>query len=154
MLFHPNRTEQLARIAGRLDAATAPTAPILGAVLQSAERAKIAGQGRPASHIERLIACGAWTDAALGLLEICIPRWQIARLIYDGGEWNCKLSPRCEWPEWLDQVIETHHTDLAIAILRAVVEAIRQEDEEQAVTGSAVRPPVDGEILISCDNFG
>jgi hypothetical protein len=76
-----------------------------------------------AAHAEQMIRSGAWTDAALALLALELPQWQLRRLIYDDGEWHCALSSQREMPEWLDQSIEAHHTDLPIAILRAFVNA-------------------------------
>jgi hypothetical protein len=66
-------------------------------------------------RIERLIDYGAWTDAALALLELELPHWQLRRLVYDDGEWHCALSRQRELPEWLDdRSIESHHADLAM----------------------------------------
>jgi len=76
-----------------------------------------------AARVERLILAQAWTDAALALIELELPQWQIRRLAYDEGEWYCALSRQRELPDWLDQSIETHHADLALAILSAFVEA-------------------------------
>src|SRR3954471_23811871 len=78
-----------------------------------------------AARVERLIQSQAWTDAALALIELELPHWQIRRLAYDEGEWYCALSRQRELPDWLDQSIETHHADLALAILSAFVEARR-----------------------------
>ena len=72
-----------------------------------------------------MIQSGAWTDAALALIDLELPQWQIRRLAYDDGEWHCALSRQRELPDWLDQPIETHHADLALAILSAFVEAQR-----------------------------
>ena len=38
--------------------------------------------------IERLTRSGAWTDAALALVELELPRWRLRRLVHDGGEWR------------------------------------------------------------------
>ena len=76
-------------------------------------------------HIERLIESHAWTDAALALIDLELPQWQVRRLAYDEGEWHCALSRQRELPDWLDQSIETRHADLALAILSAFVEAQR-----------------------------
>jgi hypothetical protein len=75
------------------------------------------------ARIERLIESQAWTDAALALIDLELPQWQIRRLAYDDGEWYCALSRQRELPDWLDQSIETRHADLALAILSAFVEA-------------------------------
>ena len=72
-----------------------------------------------------MIQSGAWTDAALSLIDLELPQWQVRRLAYDDGEWYCALSRQRELPDWLDQPIETHHADLALAILSAFVEAQR-----------------------------
>ena len=78
-----------------------------------------------AARVERLILAQAWTDAALALIDLELPQWQVRRLVYDEGEWHCALSRQRELPDWLDQSIETRHGDLALAILTAFVEAQR-----------------------------
>jgi hypothetical protein len=59
------------------------------------------------------------------LLDRELPQWQVRRLAYDDGEWYCALSRQRELPDWLDRSVETHHADLALAILSALVEARR-----------------------------
>ena len=83
------------------------------------------GQGEKTARLEQLIRSGAWTDAALALIDLELPLWQVRRLAYDDGEWHCALSRERELPDWLDQSIETRHADLALAILSAFVEARR-----------------------------
>jgi hypothetical protein len=75
------------------------------------------------ARLERLIRSEAWTDAALALIDLELPQWQVRRITYDQGEWHCALSRQRELPEWLDQSIETHHTDLPLAILNAFADA-------------------------------
>ena len=82
-------------------------------------------QNAKAARVERLIQAQAWTDAALALIDLELPQWQVRRLVYDEGEWHCALSRQRELPDWLDQSIETRHADLALAILSAFVEAQR-----------------------------
>ena len=77
------------------------------------------------ARIERLIQSGAWTDAALALIDLELPQWQIRRIAYDEGEWHCALSRQRELPDWLDQSVEARHADLALAILSAFVEVQR-----------------------------
>src|SRR5580692_160764 len=77
------------------------------------------------ARIERLIQTGAWTDAALALIDLELPQWQVRRIAYDEGEWYCALSRERELPDWLDQSIEARHPDLPLAILSAFVEAQR-----------------------------
>ncbi|WP_076865776.1 hypothetical protein [Bradyrhizobium mercantei] len=108
----------------RLRDAYAVTAEFMADIIsQTCRRFPSAGQSCKTSRVERLIQSCAWTDAAIALLDLELPQWQVRRLVYDEGEWHCALSRERELPDWLDQSIETHHTDLALAILSAFVEA-------------------------------
>ena len=151
MLFHPDQTERLAHIADRLNMTTIPSAALLYAVLNTADRAKTAGQGRAAAHVAQLIECGAWTEAALELRDLCCPRWQLSRLMYDSGEWHCRLSSQRELPDWLGQTIETRHEYLAVALLKAIVEAARSN----ATAGDAMTTtPLSAlDNLLLCEDF-
>jgi hypothetical protein len=111
-------------------------------------------QSGKAARVERLIQSGAWTDAALALIDLELPQWQVRRLAYDEGEWHCALSRLRELPEWLDQPIETHHADLALAILSAFVEAQRISVPSSRTSVPAV--PQDANPLyepVCIDNF-
>ena len=90
---------------------------------QTCRRFPSESQSGKTARVERLIQSGAWTDAALALIDLELPQWQIRRIAYDEGEWHCALSRQRELPEWLDQPVEARHTDLALAILSAFVEA-------------------------------
>ena len=78
-----------------------------------------------------MIQSGAWTDAALALIDLELPFWQVRRIAYDNGEWYCALSRERELPDWLDQSIEARHADLSLAILSAFVEAQRLSTPER-----------------------
>ena len=102
------------------------TAEFLSDIIRAtSRRLPSANQNARAARIERLIQSHAWTDAALALIDLELPQWQVRRLAYDDGEWYCALSRQRELPDWLDQSIETRHADLALAILSAFVEARR-----------------------------
>jgi hypothetical protein len=107
-------------------------------------------------RIERLIESAAWTDAALALLELELPNWRLRRLAYDDGEWHCALSRQRELPEWLDDgSIESHHADLAMAILRAFVDGRRKSASPRKASvpaASASANPLYEPVC--CDNFG
>ena len=115
--------------------------------------------GKPArrlpSRIERLIQSGAWTDAALALLELQLPQWQLRRLAYDEGEWHCALSPQRELPDWLDdRSVESHHADLALAILSAFADAQRKSASPSRTSVPAVLRAANPLYEpINCDNF-
>ena len=94
-------------------------------VSETCRRFPCNGGNAKAARVERLIQSQAWTDAALALIDLELPQWQVRRLAYDEGEWYCALSHQRELPDWLDQPIETRHADLALAILSAFAEARR-----------------------------
>jgi hypothetical protein len=115
-----------AALGDRLRDAYGVTAEFLSDIISETCRRFPSTEGSAkAARVERLIQSQAWTDAALALIELELPQWQIRRLAYDEGEWYCALSRQRELPDWLDQAIETHHADLALAILSAFVEARR-----------------------------
>jgi hypothetical protein len=151
-LLSPTRDE----LNDLLQNANAVTAELISEVIRGAcRRFPSMGQTVKTARIEQLIHSEAWTDAALALIDLELPLWQIRRIAYDEGEWYCALSRERELPDWLDRSIESHHADLALAILGAFVEA-------QRIAAPASRPsvPVVSRDLnplyepICCDNFG
>jgi hypothetical protein len=121
ILAHPQNPAELG---DRLRSAYAVTAEFLSDVIgQTCRRFPSKSQSGKTARIERLIQSGAWTDAALALIDLELPQWQLRRLVYDEGEWHCALSRERELPDWLDQSAEGRHADLALAILSAFVEA-------------------------------
>ena len=115
-----------AELGDRLHNAYAVTAEFLSDIIhQTCRRFPSTSQSGKTARIERLVDSGAWTDAALALIDLELPQWQLRRIAYDEGEWHCALSRERELPDWLDQSIEGRHADLALAILSAFVEAKR-----------------------------
>jgi hypothetical protein len=115
-----------AALSDRLRDACGVTAEFLSDIISETCRRFPSTEGSAkAARVERLIQSQAWTDAALALIDLELPQWQVRRLTYDGGEWFCVLSRQREVPDWLDEAIETRHADLALAILSAFVEAQR-----------------------------
>jgi len=134
----------------RLHDADAVTAKLLSDVIGETWRRPTAKTAR----IERLIGTGAWTDAALALIDLELPQWQVRRIVYDGGEWHCALSRQRELPDWLDQSVEVHHQDLALALLSAFVEARRSATPRSRTSVPPVRRNADLQgIPVCCDNF-
>jgi hypothetical protein len=132
----------------RLRDAPAVTADLISEVIGKPSR-------RLPARIEHLIESGAWTDAALALLELELPHWQLRRLAYDEGEWHCALSRQRELPDWLDdQSIESRHADLAMAVLSAFADAQRKYAPPRKTSVPAV--PCSASPLyepVCCDNF-
>lgn len=131
-----------------------PTAALLNDLLATACRHRHPmRQVLQVARIKQLIAAQAWTDAALALVALQLPQWQLRRLAYDGGEWHCALSRQREMPEWLDQAIAAHHPDMALAILGALVEAAATQAPTYLASVPASRGPAgDFEPMLS-DNF-
>jgi hypothetical protein len=143
-------------LSDRLRDAHAVTAELMSDVIAGAcRRFPSAGQADKSARIERLTASGAWTDAALALIDLELPLWQVRRVAYDDGEWHCALSRERELPDWLDRSIEARHPDLALAILSAFVEAGRLAAPSSRTSVPAVSR--DANLLygpVCCDNFG
>ena len=116
--------------------------------------ARFAAQ-RPSAKVRvgRLIEAGAWTEAALALVELELPQWKLRRLVYDDGEWLCSLSKQPQLPLGLDDVAEASHEILPLAILSAFVQAQRTT-ATNAVSLTRVPQvhPASG-YAVCCDNF-
>jgi hypothetical protein len=120
----------------RLQRAPVVTAELMSELMTSTcRRFPSVGQTEKIARIERLVGSAAWTDAALALIDLELPFWQVRRIAYDEGEWYCALSRERELPDWLDRSVEARHADLALAILSAYVEA-------QDISAPASRPSV------------
>lgn len=154
MLFRPDRSERLAVIADRLRCADRASADIVSAIVCEICRTDASGSAVLSARTQQLIGAGAWTDAALALIESELPQWKLRRLAYDEGQWHCALSRQRELPEWLDQSVETGHRDLCLAIFSGLVEAARQEPVTSGGTPRTVpRIRATQPDPICCDNF-
>jgi hypothetical protein len=140
----------------RLRDAHAVTAELISEIIgETCRRFPSMGQTDKTARIERLIGSEAWTDAALALIDLELPQWQVRRIAYDESEWYCALSRERELPDWLDRSIETRHADLPLAILSAFVDAQRITAPRSRTSVPAV--PRDANPLyepVCCDNFG
>lgn len=106
------------------------------------------------SRIERLMKSGAWTDAALALLELELPQWRLRRITYNAGEWHCALSRQRELPDWLDQSIEACHADLSLAILRTLIDAqVAKTASARTSVPNIPRSDSSFYVRLGCDNF-
>jgi hypothetical protein len=77
----------LNRLDARLCNAPALTAGLLSDVVEaSCPRLALLRYTERAARAEQMIRSRAWTDAALALLALELPQWQIRRLVYDEGD--------------------------------------------------------------------
>ena len=148
MLFCPDPAQRLDHIADMLRDGE----PSTGLIAHIADICEPLFSSHASQHIKELINAKAWTDATLALLAIELPSWKLRRIVYDEGEWHCAISHERELPEWLDGAIETHHIDLATAILKALVEGLRLTEDKRSE--KTTRIPLVAENHVSCDNFG
>jgi hypothetical protein len=118
----------------------------------SRRRVSILGKSDRASRIDSLIKAGAWTEAAVALIELELPTWNLRRLVYEDGEWRCSLSRHPNLPLALDDSVDGSHESLPLAVLQAIVEASLSDSTCDATSPvPQIRPA--GEISICCDNF-
>jgi len=151
-----SQTHDARELSDRLRAADTVTTALLSDIIgETCRRFPSLGQSGKTARIERLIASGAWTDAALALIDLELPLWQVRRIAYDEGEWYCALSRERELPDWLDRSIESRHPNLPLAILSAFVEAQHVSAPESRPSVPAVSRDVNPLYQpLCCDNFG
>jgi hypothetical protein len=150
MLFVPKH--DLNTLEANLRGAQAVTAELMFGVMQACVRC--AAMSRTAqARVNQLIEAGAWTDAALALLELELPQWKLRRLVQEDGEWLCTLSKQPQLPLGLDEVAEATHEVLPLAILIALLQArcAPSPDAASSTAVPVVRPSAG--YAVSCDNF-
>jgi hypothetical protein len=126
-------------------------------VLDVLAAAGVDGATLGVDRVRCLIAAQGWTDVAMALVEHVLPRWTIARLVLDEGEWHCALTKHWQVPDWLDDAIETRHHALPLAILAAFIEAREADTQPAARIRPAVPRPTALEssapLALCCENF-
>jgi hypothetical protein len=144
-----------AGLADRLGGANAVTLKLMTDVIATAcRRFPSTAASDTTARIKDLIHLGAWTDAALALIDLELPFWKVRRIAYDEGEWYCALSRERELPDWLDRSVEARHIDFALAILSAFVEAQTINSPSIQTSVPATTP---SDVLYECvnpDHFG
>ena len=155
MLSAPKHEERLDRLSERLRLAAAVTSDLVSDVIADAcIRIQVLRKAGKTARIDQLIEAGAWSDAALALIEMELPAWKLRRLVYEDGEWFCSLSQQPHLPVTLDDTADARHDVLPLAMLSAFIEARRVSGvarETSAPTVPQVRPATANAIC--CDNF-
>ena len=105
------------------------------------------------AHLDRLVAAGAWADAALVLIELELPAWSLRRLIREDEEWFCSLSRQPNLPTTLDVTADAHHDSLPLAILLAFLQARRTAEIAPAAISATPHVQPRPHSIICCDNF-
>ena len=139
----------------QLRATPTMTRPLMFEIIDRAcRRVASFDQSERTTRLTRLIDAEAWTDAALALLKLELPLWQVRRIAYDEGEWHCALSRERDLPDWLDAAVEARHADLALAVLSALVEVRESAAEATRPSVPSVHPKQGAPYQpLACDNF-
>jgi hypothetical protein len=143
-----DRLDEELRVAPQLDRSLF-TKIIVGAC----KRIPVLSKSEKAAQIDRLIEAGAWTDAALAVIALELPDWQLRRLEYDGCEWFCALSRKPSVPAMLDDTADANHELMPLAILRAFFQARRMAEIAPRARSSMPQVSAGADNIICCDNF-
>jgi hypothetical protein len=150
MLFNPQHEDRLGRLAHQVRCARTVTPALFADVVEACRR--LPALRGAADRIDRLVAAGAWTEAALALVELELPAWKLRRLAVEEGEWTCCLSRQLNLPVELDDTAEGSHELVPLAILSAFIEA-RRTAAACAPGSSVPRMRTPAGCGICCDNF-
>src|SRR5262245_6821065 len=154
MLFDPKRGKRLDQLNQPRCSEDSVTANQFCRMIAQACPHLAAEGGVTSARVHRLIDAGAFTDAALALIELELPQWQLFRLAYEEGEWFCSLSSQPNLPAELDQSADGHHQVLCLAILEAFAEAHRTADVAgKAGPGTTPKVRATTSCVVCCDNF-
>ena len=138
MLLRSKQMDGLDRVDDQVQSASAVTADLVSSVIAAAcERLPVLDRTGKAARLHSLIESGAWTDVALGVVEIDLPQWKLRRLVFEDGKWVCSLSKQAYLPLGLDDSVDARHELLPLAILGALLEARRD-----AITTPESQPTV------------
>jgi hypothetical protein len=147
------RAQDFAQFDERVRLALAVSVSLLQQIVAAFPRLSSASQRGSATDIGRFVETRSWTDFALGLVRLELPTWRVRRLTCEENEWFCSLSQQPNLPLALDQTADGTHDDLPLAILRALIEALRiNADQRRMPAHLPLIVPVSG-VPICCDNF-
>ena len=154
MALIAEKTERLERLEYDLRLATAPAPSLFSRVIADAcTRIPALRTAGKIPHIDRLVAAGAWTDAAFALIAIELPAWQIRRLWHEENAWFCSLSQRPAWPAMLDDTADATHEELPLAVLLAFLQARRMSAPALGARSPIPHMQQAADGTVSCDNF-
>ena len=126
MVLIAEKSDRLERLEHDLRFAPAPAPGLFSRVMaEVCPRISALRAAGKAAQLDRLVAAGAWTDAAFALIALELPAWQVRRLWREESAWFCSLSQRPAWPASLDDTADAAHEELPLALLLALVQARR-----------------------------
>ena len=80
MLYDPRYSKHHDQLGDTLGSVTAMTPALMSQVVSQACVRLHAQSSATKARLNRLIESGAWTDAALALLELELPQWKLRRI--------------------------------------------------------------------------
>jgi hypothetical protein len=154
MLFDPKHEYRLDRLTDELRFALTLTPELLAHVIASAcTRLPALSKTRHGVRFDQMVKSGAWSDAALMLIQLELPAWKLRRLVLDDGEWLCSLSRQPNLPVEIDDTADASHKIMPLAILSAFLEAQRRPGATQQARLSVPQITSSADRLVNCDNF-
>jgi hypothetical protein len=142
------------RLDDELRVALRPAPGLFGKIIGSAcTRIPVLSKSGKTDRIDRLLEAGAWTDAALALIELELPAWKLRRLVREDDEWFCSLSRQPSLPAILDDTVDAHHELMPIAILQAFLQARRMSESAPKAVSAVPAARTGEQRFICCDNF-
>jgi hypothetical protein len=154
MALDPARSGIFDQLDDELRLASAPVPTVFAKVISGA-CCRLPNLSRPGgmARLDRLIAAGAWADAALVLIELELPAWSLRRLIREDDEWFCSLSRQPNVPVALDVTADAHHDSLPLAILLAFLQVRRTAEIAPAAISATRNMQPRPHSIICCDNI-
>jgi hypothetical protein len=154
MAFAADHAVLFDRLDEELRQAPAPVQGLFAKIVAGAcTRIPVLSQSRRTDRIDRLIAAGAWTDAAFALIELELPDWRPRRLAYEDGEWHCALSRQPNLPAVCDDTADASHELMPLAILRAFLHARHMAEIAPQAISAVPQIQTGAGNIICCDNF-
>jgi len=142
------------RLDDELRVASRPAPGLFGKIIGTAcTRIPVLSKSGKTDRIDRLLEAGAWTDAALALIELELPAWKLRRLVREDGEWFCSLSRQPSLPAILDDTVDARHELMPIAILQAFLQARRMSEVTPNAVSAVPATRTGEQRFICCDNF-
>jgi hypothetical protein len=117
-----NPERDLRSLRARIETTSQPTGGLVAELLRRA-CPRLQGAPKPSRTAQRLIEAEAWVDLGFWLIGWELPDWAIHRLSCDDVRWNCAICVRGLAINWVEDVAEFQHTDPALAIFGALVQA-------------------------------
>jgi hypothetical protein len=109
-------------LAGVETAAAVSSDLVRGVLVEACPRHQAAEAARRVDRVSALIDAEAWVELGLLLLDLELPDWSPHRLSRDDSRWSCSICVRGLAMNWIDDVVEVEHEDLALALFSALIQ--------------------------------